>query len=338
MVAFLSQLLLGIRSRFTRLARLEAENLLLRQQLIVLRRKSPTRVRLWNIDRLLLVWLYRLYPSLLDAIIIVQPETVFRWHRRGFRAYWRWKYRHVGGHPRIDCEMRALIRRMSRENPLWGAPRIHGELLMLGIEVAESTVGRYMVRRRRPPSQGWKTFLRNHAAGIASLDLFVVRSISFKLLYGLVILRHARRRLVTISVTSNPTAEWIAGHVTDAFPWDEAPHHLIRDRDGAFGPAYTHRIRAMGIRDHPTAPRSPWQNGHVERLIGSIRRESLDHLVVFDEAQLRRVLKNYAFYYNQVRTHLSLHKNSPDFRRPQKIGHIAAIPILGGLHHQYVRV
>jgi hypothetical protein len=204
---------------------------------------------------LLLVWLYRLYPSLLDGIIIVQPETVIRWHRRGFRAYWRWKSRQVGGRPRVDSEIRALIRRMSRENPLWGAPRIHGELLMLGIEVAESTVGRYMVRRRRPPSQGWKTSLRNHTAGIASLDLFVVRTISFKLLYGLVILRHARRRLVTISVTSNPTAEWIAGQVTDAFLWNEAPHHLIRDRDGTFGPAYTHRIRAMEIRDHPTAPR-----------------------------------------------------------------------------------
>ena len=214
MVAFMSQLLLAIRSRFSRRARLEAENLLLRQQLVVLRRKSPKRVRLWNIDRLLMVWLYRLYPSLLDAIIIVQPETVIRWHRRGFRAYWRWKSRHVGGRPRIDSEIRALIRRMSRENPLWGAPRIHGELLMLGIEVAESTVGKYMVRRRRPPSQGWKTFLHNHAAGIASLDLFVVRTISFKLLYGLVILRHARRRLVTIRVTSNPTAEWIAGQVT----------------------------------------------------------------------------------------------------------------------------
>jgi transposase InsO family protein len=195
-----------------------------------------------------------------------------------------------------------------------------------------------MVRRRRPPSQGWKTFLRNQAAGIASLDLFVVRTISFKLLYGLVILRHARRRLVTITVTSNPTAERIAGQVTDAFPWDEAPRHLIRDRDGAFGPAYTRRVRVMGIRDHPTAPRSPWQNGHVERLIGSIRRESLDHLVVFDEAHLRRVPKNYASYYNQVRTHLSLDKNAPDFRRPQKLGFIASISILGGLHHQYVRV
>jgi transposase InsO family protein len=338
MVAIMTQLLLVIRSWFARRARLEAENLLLRQQLIVLRRQHPKRVRLWNIDRLLLVWLYRLHPSLLDSIIIVQQETVIRWHRRGFRAYWNWKSRHVGGRPRIDSEIRALIRRMNRENPLWGAPRIHGELLMLGIEVAESTVDRYMVRRSRPPSQGWKTFLRNHAAGIASLDLFVVRTISYKLLYGLVILRHARRRLVSIRVTNNPTAEWIAGQVTDAFPWDEAPRHLIRDRDGAFGPAYTRRIRTMGIRDHPTAPRSPWQNGHVERVIGSIRRESLDHLIVFDEAQLRRVLKDYVSYYNQVRTHLSLEKNAPDFRRPQKLGLIASISILGGLHHQYVRV
>jgi transposase InsO family protein len=166
----------------------------------------------------------------------------------------------------------------------------------------------------------------------------VVRTISFKLLYGLVILRHARRRLVRIGVTTNPTAEWIAGQVTEAFPWDEAPSHLIRDRDGAFGPAYTRRIRAMGIRDHPTAPRSPWQNGHAERLIGSIRRESLDHLVVFDETQLRRVLKNYASYYNEVRPHLSLDKNAPDFRCPQKLGRIASIAFLGGLHHQYVRV
>jgi transposase InsO family protein len=163
-----------------------------------------------------------------------------------------------------------------------------------------------MTRRQGPPSQGWKTFLRNHAAGIASIDLFVVRTISFKLLYGLVILRHARRRLVSISVTNNPTPAWIADQVIDAFPWDEAPHHLIRDRDGAFGPAYTRRIRAMRIRDHPTAPRSPWQNGHVERLIGSIRRESLDHLIVFGEAHLRGVLRAYASYYNEVRTHLRI--------------------------------
>ena len=204
--------------------------------------------------------------------------------------------------------------------------------------------GRRIVRREVHGQEARATLprlediLHNHAAGIASIDLFVVRTISFKLLYGLVILRHARRRLVTISVTSNPTAEWVAGHVTDAFPWDEAPRHLIRDRDGAFGPAYTRRIRAMRIRDHPTAPRSPWQNGHVERLIGSIRRESLDHLIVFGEAHLRHILKAYASYYNEIRTHLSLNKNAPDFRRPSPVGAIAAIPILGGLHHQYVRV
>jgi transposase InsO family protein len=337
MFVFLAKLLLAARSRLKSRASLEAENLVLRQQVIVLSRKSHSRVRLRNIDRLIFVWLYRFFPSILNAIVIVKPETVIRWHRRGFRAYWRWKSHRRGGRPRIHGEIRDLIRRMGRDKPLWGAPRIHAELLMLGIEVAESTVDRYLPRRRQPPSQGWRTFLCNHAAGIASIDLFVVRTISFRLLYGLVILRHARRRLITISMTSNPTAEWIAGQVTDAFPWDEAPGHLIRDRDAAFGPAYTRRIRAMGIRDHPTVPRSPWQNGHVERLIGSIRRECLDHVVVFGEAHLRRVLKTYASYYNEVRTHLSLDKNAPDFRHPLPVGDIAAIPILGGLHHQYVR-
>ena len=240
MVEFLIKLLLVTRSQLKSSARLQAENIVLHQQVIVLSRKAGSRVRLRNIDRQIFVWIYRLFPSILNAITVVKPETIIRWHRRGFRAYWRWKSRRLGGRPRIDREIGYLIRRMSRENPLWGAPRIHGELLMLGIEVAESTVARYMTKRQGPPSQGWKTFLRNHADGIASLDLFVVRTISFKLLYGLVILRHARRRLVSISVTSNPTAEWIAGQVTDAFPWDEAPSHLIRDRDRAFGPVYTH--------------------------------------------------------------------------------------------------
>ncbi|MGA9721226.1 MAG: integrase core domain-containing protein [Candidatus Binatus sp.] len=194
-----------------------------------------------------------------------------------------------------------------------------------------------MIRTGRPRSQGWKTFLRNHAAGIASIDLFVVRTISFRLLYGLVILRRARRRLVRIAVTSDPTAEWIAGQVTEAFPWDEAPHHLLRDRDGAFGTAYTRRIRAMGIRDHPVAARSPWQNGQVERLIGSIRRE-WDHMIVYGEAHLCEILKTYAAYYNAVRTHLSLDKDAPISRRSQRVGSIVAIAILGGLHHQYVRI
>jgi transposase InsO family protein len=337
MFALLSRILLALRSAFEARAAREAEILVLRQQLLGLSRKSRRRVRLRNIDRLILVWLSRLFPSVVDAIVIVKPETVLSWHRRGFRAYWRWKSWRRGGRPRIDPELRALIRRVSRENPTWGAPRIHGELLMLGIDLSESTVGRYMIRIGRPRSQGWKTFLRNHAAGIASIDLFVVRTVSFRLLYGLVILRHARRNLVRIAVTSNPTEEWIAGQVTEAFPWNEAPRHLIRDRDGSFGTAYTRRIRAMGIRDHPVAARSPWQNGHVERLIGSVRRECLDHIVVFGEAHLRRILKAYAAYSNEIRTHLSLDKDAPNSRRSQTVGAIAAMPILGGLHHQYVR-
>ncbi len=221
---------------------------------------------------------------------------------------------------------------MSRENAPWGAPRIHGELLMLGIEVAESTAAQYMTRRQGSASQGWKTFLRNHADGVASIDLFVVRTISSKLLYGMVILRHARRRLVSIRVTNNPTAEWIAGQVT-RFPGGEAPRHLIRDRDGAFGPAYYLSHPCNGDPRPPTAPRAPWQNGHVERLIGSIQRESLDHLVVFGEAHLRGVLKAYALYYNEVPAHFSLDKDAPKFRRAKKFGRIAAIPILAGLHH-----
>ena len=338
MLALLTRILLVLRSLFEVHAAREAEILVLRQQLLVLSRRSPKRIRLRSIDRLILVWLCRLFPSMLDAVVIVKPETVLRWHRRGFRAYWRWKSWRTSGRPRIDREVRELIRRMSRENPLWGAPRVHGELLMLGIDVSESTVGRYMIRTGRPRSQGWKTFLRNQAAGIASIDLFVVRTISFKLFYGLVILRHARRRLVRIAVTTNPTAEWIAGQVTEAFPWNEAPRHLLRDRDGAFGPAYTRRVHAMGIRDHPTAARSPWQNGHVERLIGSVRHECLDHLVVFGEAHLRHVLKTYAGYYNKVRTHLSLDKDAPNCRRTQTVGSIVAMSVLEGLHHQYVRV
>jgi hypothetical protein len=237
MFALLIRILLVLRSMCDARASREAEILVLRQQLLVLNRRSASRRGLRNIDRLILVWLCRLFPSMLDAVVIVKPETVLRWHRHGFRAYWRWKSCRRSGRPRIDRELRELIRRMSRENPLWGAPRIHGELLMLGIDVSESTVGRYMIRTGRPRSQGWKTFLLNEAAGIASIDLFVVRTISFKLLYGLVILRHTRRRLVRVAVTTNPTAEWIAGQVTEAFPWNEGPRHLLRDRDGAFGPA-----------------------------------------------------------------------------------------------------
>jgi len=268
-------------------ARREAEILYLRQQLIVLKRSAPARPRLKATDRLIFVCLYRLFPSLLPSSIIFKPETLLRWHRIGFRLFWRRKSRRLASRPAVLADTQSLVRRISRENPLWGAPRIHGELLKLGIEIAQSTVAKYIVRRRGPPSQGWKTFLRNHAPDIAAIDLFVVPTIGFKLLYGLAIILLERRRLVWTNVTANPTAEWIARQITEAFPWDQAPRYLIRDRDGSYGAIVRNRIRAMGIRDRPTAPRSPWQNGHVERLIGSIRRECLDHVMVMGEAGQR---------------------------------------------------
>ena len=319
-------------------AALEAENLVLRHQLNVLRRKCPKRVALSSIDRLLLVGLYRLAPGVLEALRIIRPETLMRWHRAGFRAYWRWKSRPRGGRPRTAAEIRHLIHEMSVANPLWGAPRIHGELLKLGIDVGQTTVAKYMARRRRPPSQGWKTFLRNHADGIASMDLFLIPTISFRLLYGFLILRHSRRELLWLGVTAHPSAEWVARQLTEAYGWQQAPRYIIRDRDCVYGAVLARRLRAMGIRDRPIAPRSPWQNGCAERLIGSIRRDCLDHVVVFGEQHLRHLLTSYQKYYNEARTHLSLDKDAPIPRTVQTVGQTLAVPILGGLHHQYIRV
>ena len=319
-------------------SRLEAENAVLRHQLIVLTRKLGGRVRLTNNDRWFFVQMYRWFPSILQVLTIIRPETLVRWHRAGFRRYWRWKSRSLGGRPQIEAELRRLIRSMSVENPLWGAPRIHGELLKLGFEVAQSSVAKYMVKRREPPSQGWRTFLRNHAPDIAAMDLFVVPTIGFRLLYAFVIIRLDRRDLAWINVTTNPTAEWVARQITEAFPWNEAPRYMIRDRDRIYGAVVTRRLRAMGIRDKPTAPASPWQNGFAERLIGSIRRECMDHIVVLGEAHLRRVLRSYASYYNEIRTHRSLNKDAPVSRPVQRTGTIKSDPILGGLHHHYVRV
>ena len=223
------------------------------------------------------------------------------------------------------------------ENPLWGAPRIHGELLKLGFEVAQSSVAKYMVKRRGPPSQGSRTFLRNHAPDIAAMDLFIAPTIGFDLLYAFVIVRLDRRDLVWI-ITANPTAEWIARQITEAFPWDDAPRYLIRDRDRIYGTIVTRRLRAMGIRDKPTAPASPWQNSFAERLIGSIRRECVDHFIVLGEAHLRRILRAYTGYYNDIRTHRSLDKDAPVSRPVQRTGIISSHAILGGLHHHYVRV
>ena len=258
-------------SPFKSKSRLEAENAALRHQLIILRRKVRGRVRLTNGDRLFFIQLYRWFPSVLKAITIVRPETLVRWHRAGFRRYWRWKSRSLGGRPQIDAELRALIRQMSAENPLWGAPRIHGELLKLGFEVAQSSVAKYMVKRCGRPSPGWRTFLRSHAPDIAALDLFVAPTIGFDLLYVLVIVRLERRKLVWINVTPQPHAWRSARQVSEAVPWDEAPRYLIRDRDRVYGAAVTHRLRAMGIRDKPIAPGSPWQE-RLRRKIDEVCR------------------------------------------------------------------
>ena len=219
-----------------------------------------------------------------------------------------------------------------------GCSAVHGELLKLGFEVAQSSVANYMVKRRGPSSQGWRTFLRNHAPDIAAMDLFVVPTIGFDLLYAFVIVRLDRRNLVWINVTTSPTTEWIARQLTEAFPWDAAPLYLIRDRDRIYGTVAICRMRAMGIRDKPTAPASPWQNGFAERLIGSIRRECVDHFIVLGEAHLRRILRSYARYYNNIRTHWSLDKDAPVSRSIQRIGIISSRPILGGLHHHYTRI
>jgi hypothetical protein len=230
-------------------ASLEAEIITLRHQLNVLRRNSAKRPAFTNIDRLVFAALRRFVPRVVNALLIVEPETVIGWHRAGFRMFWRWKSRCRRGRPKVPFEIRQLIRDMSLANPLWGAPRIHGELLKVGIDVGQTSVAKYLARQRRPPSQDWKTFLRNHANGIASIDLFVVPTISFRLLYGLLILRHGRRRISWLGVTAHPTAEWIANQLTEACGWEPAPRYIVRDRDRVYGKVFTRRLRAMGIRD-----------------------------------------------------------------------------------------
>ena len=290
---------------------LRAENAILRHRLNILRRKGPKRPTLSNSDRVLFVWLCRICPNIAGAVTIIRPETAIGWYRAGFRTWWCWKSRNRGGRPKVDRELRDLIRRMCNENPLWGAPRIHGELLKLGFTVAQSTVSKYMLRGRRPPSQGWRTFLRNQANGIAAVDFLVVIG---------------RRCILWIGVTTNPTAEWLARQMTEAFRWDTAPQYLIRDNDGAYGEVFRRRLRSMGIRDRPITPRSPWQNGYVERVIASIRRECLDHVIIWSEAHLRCVLSVYAAYWNSSRTHLSLRKGAPNHRQIERHGTIVACP------------
>ena len=319
-------------------AALAAENLALRQQLALLQR-SVKRPRLHRRDRIFWLWLSRLWRGWRSSLISVQPETVLWWHRDGFRLYWRWKSRSRCGRPKLDAEIRALIRRMSRENPTWGRRRIRSELHLLGYEVAELTVAKYMVRGRKPPSQGWRVFLKNHSREIAAIDFFTVVTLNFRILICFVVLRHHQRTVVHFNVTSHPTGRWTAQQIVEAFPYNTVPRYLLRDRDGIYSSYFVDRVRGMGIEEVLIAPRSPWQNPFIERLIGSIRRECLDHVLVINEGHLLRVLREYFAYYHDSRPHQSLEGNAPRPREiePPSHGRIVAEPQVGGLHHRYRR-
>lgn len=333
-------LLLSLRDYFRTRAVLQAEILALRHQLLILQRsKRYYKLRLNCADRVFWVWLSRVWTEWRSALIIVKPETVIAWHRQGFRLYWKWKSRHPAGRPSVSSEVRNLIRKMSLANPRWGAPRIHGELMKLGISISQATVAKYMVLHRRPPSQNWRTFLTNHMQTMVSVDFFVVPTITFRILFVFVILSHERRRPIHFAVTANPTSEWTARQLLEAFPWDSAPRYLLRDRDGVYGEKFQETATWLGIREVPTAPQSPWQNPYAERLIGSIRRECLDHVIVWNETGLHRILKSYFEYYERTRTHLALEKDAPIPRtiQPPELGTVMEFPEVGGLHHRYER-
>ena len=315
------------------------ENAALRHQIEVLQRNCTRPDLRWR-DRAFWDILSCLWPDWRKSLYIVQPETVIRWHRRGFRYYWRWKSRPKWpGRPRVPKEVRDLIRQMSQDNPLWGAPRIHGELLKLGIEVSQATVSKYMVKPKHRPSQSWRTFLINHASDIVSIDFFTVPTATFRLIYVFLVLDNARRKILHFNVTDSPTARWTGQQMVEAFPWDTAPKYLIRDRDGIYGFDFSRRVASMGIEQVLTSRRSPWQNPYVERVIGSIHRECLNHVIVFNAKHLRRVLHEYLDYYHRSRTHLGLAKDCPVPRpiEPPNIGPVEVESILGGLHHRYFR-
>ncbi len=317
---------------------LAIENLVLRQQLAILKQRRPPP-RLTDADRLFWVVLSKIWPGWREPLHIVQPETIVRWHRQGFRYYWRWKSGRRG-RPRIYPEIRDLIRRMCQGNPLWGAPRIHGELLKLGIEASEATVSKYMIKRRGPPSQTWRTFLENHAKEIIALDFFTVPTATFRILFVLIILSHDRRRILHVNVTTRPTAAWTARQLLEACGTDVEPRYLLRDRDAIYGKAFRRQVTALGIKEVTTAPRSPWQNPYAERLIGSIRRECLDHMIITSERHLKRILSSYVDYYHSARTHLSLEKDAPKGRVVESIdkGRVVELNRVGGLHHLYSRM
>jgi len=335
LTAFFASLGASFRSR----AALQLEILALRHQLGVLQR-AVKRPKLSPADRFLWAWLSSVWNGWESRVSIVKAATVIGWHRKGFGLFWRWKIRHgKRGRPAVPKQVRQLIRMLSSENPLWGAPHIHGELLKLGINIGETSVSKYMVRHRKPPSQSWRTFLDNHLKTMVSVDFFVVPTIRFQILYVFLVLAHERRRILHFAVTPHPTAEWTAQQMREAFPWDTVPRYLLRDRDRIFGQEFAMQVKMMGIKQVLSAPRSPWQRAYVERVIGTIRRECLDHLIVFNERSLHRHLQAFVNYYHRSRVHLALEKDTPEPRpiQPPECGRIVSIPVLGGLHHRYER-
>jgi hypothetical protein len=319
--------------------RLALENLALRQQLAVYKRTAP-RPKLRTTDRLFWAGLARVWTGWRQALVIVSPETVLRWQRRRFREYWtRLSDRSRSGRPPVGVDIAKLVRKMAAANPLWGAPRIRGELLKLGIDVAERTVSRLMPKRCPEPSQTWRTFLANHIGDLVSIDFFAVPTAGLRVLFVLVVLAHQRRRVVRFSVTEHPSAAWTAQQLVDAFPDDSAPAYLLRDRDRVYGEQFRHRVKGMGIEEVLAAPQSPWQNPFVERLIASIRRDCLNHVLVINQRHLQRILTWYLVYYHRSRTHLALNKDAPDPRpiAPSATGKIVQLPEVGGLHHRYIR-
>jgi putative transposase len=326
----------GLKSR----RNLLLENLALRHQLLVLRRNS-NRVRLTPIDRALGAWLSQVWDGWKIQISLVQPSTVIRWHRSGFRLFWRWKSRsRKTGRKTIAPAVIALIREMNRANPWWGAPRIHGELLKLGITLAQRTVANYMVpRTRRRSPHNWKTFLQNHCGSMVSVDFLTVPTVNFKVLYVFLVLSHHRRRVLHFNIVERPSAVWTAQQLREAFAFTSPPQYLLRDRDGIYGLEFQNRVQALGLEEVRIAPRSPWQSPYIERLMGSIRRECLDHIIVFNQAHLHRLRGSYFSYYHQSRTHVALGKDAPEPRpvRGPEEGNIVAFDEVGGLHHRYER-
>ena len=328
-----------IASFFRTRASMQMEILALRHQLAVCQR-SVKRPKLKPADRILWSWLSRIWGGWRDALLFVRPATVVKWRRRKFREHWTGVSRSgKPGRPPISKEVQDLIRRMSTANVLWGAPRIRDELRKLGITVAKSTVETYMVRAPKPPSQTWRTFLENHVKDLVSLDFFLVPTVTFRLLFVFVVLANERRRVMHFNVTEHPTSAWTAQQLTEAFPWDEAPRYLLRDRDSTYGGEFQGRARDLGIEEVLTTARSPWQNPYVERLIGSIRRDCLDHVVVLNERHLKRVLVDYLDYYHDSRTHMSLDGDCPEPREVHspEMGDVVELPRVGGLHHRYER-